>query len=131
MGDIDAVAGMYNIIDPETYRTADYQVPIGRFIEKLEDRDIPDEICTVGVEDLLVSNDERQERLTSVMREQMDYLNNLHPLPSIQFAVKRDIQSVGDTFEIEVDGEFYSLEPLFGRRIKERKPGWLVCSFRV
>jgi hypothetical protein len=85
----------------------------------------------VGLEGVLSEENETRERLVSVMRSQMDYLNNQHPLPTIQFAVEGSFQSVGNTFEVEIDSEFYSLEPVFDRQIKRRREGWLVAPFRI
>ncbi len=65
------------------------------------------------------------------MRKEMDYLNSQRPLPTIQFVVEGDIQGAGDSFEVEIDDEFYSLRPIFGRQIKKRDPGWLVAPFRI
>lgn len=131
MSEIDAVAGMYNIVDREKRATADYQLPLEEFIDQLEERSLPPEVCVVGLEDVLSEDDELRERLVSVMRFEMDYLNNQHPLPSIQFAVEGTFQSVGDSFEIQVDDEFYALKPIFGRQIKRREDGWLATPFRV
>lgn len=132
MSDIDAVAGMYNIIERGEWTTADYQLPIEEFVSSLDVRDLPKEVCVVGLESVLSEKEEEaRDNLVSVMREEMDYLNNQHPLPPIQFAVEGEFQSVGNTFDVEIDGEFYSLEPIFGRQIKRRRDGWLVTPFRV
>jgi len=131
MSETDAVAGMYNIVQSGAWKTADYQLPVDEFISVLTDHDMPDELCVVGLEELLTEETERYERLVSVMRAEMDYLNNQHPLPTIQFVIDGEFQSVGETFEIGIDGEFYSLEPVFGRQIKRRRDGWLVTPFRV
>jgi hypothetical protein len=131
MSDIDAVAGMYNIVNREQWTTADYQLPIEEFINKLEARDLPKEVCVVGLEDAIEADTDLRDRLIAVMRAEMDYLNNQHPLPSIQFAVEGTFQGVGDAFELQVDDEFYPLEPIFGRQIKRRRDGWLATPFRV
>jgi hypothetical protein len=131
MSDIDAVAGMYNIVERGEWTTADYQLPIDEFISNLDSRKLPKEVCVVGLESVLSEEDETRERLVSVMRAQMDYLNNQHPLPTIQFAVEGSFQSVGNTFEVKIDSEFHSLEPVFGRQIKRRREGWLVTPFRI
>lgn len=131
MNDIDAVAGMYNIVERGEWTTADYQLPIDEFISNLDSRELPKEVCVVGLENVLSEEDETRERLVSVMRAQMDYLNNQHPLPTIQFAVEGSFQSVGNTFEVEIDDKFYPLEPVFGRQIKRRRDGWLVTPFRI
>ena len=131
MSDIDAVAGMYNIVDRKRRETADYQVPVEEFVSKLDNRDLPDEICVVGLEDLLEEDTDLRQSLITTMRQEMDYLNSQRPLPVIQFVVDGDIQGAGDSFDVEIDGEFHSLEPIFGRQIKKRDSGWLVAPFRV
>ncbi|MFC7080278.1 hypothetical protein [Halorussus caseinilyticus] len=131
MSDTDAVAGMYNVVVVDEWESADYRVPVDEFVSKLESRDLPDEICVTGLEEVLTGEEDRRDRLVSTMRREMDYLNSQRPLPAIQFVVGGDVQGAGDTFDVEVDGEFHSLEPIFGRRIKRRKSGWLVVPFRV
>ena len=131
MSDIDAVAGMYNIVVSDDRETADYQVPIREFLTKLANRDLPDELCVVGLEDALTEDGELRSELVSTMRQEMDYLNSQRPLPAIQFAVDGTLQGAGDTFEVEIDGEFYSLQPIFGRQMKKREPGWLVAPLRI
>jgi hypothetical protein len=131
MSNTDAVAGMYNIVDQRRWETADYQVPIDEFITKLETHDLPKEICVVGLDNLLSDNKELRESLVDTMRLEMDYLNSRRPLPTIQFAVDGEFQSVGDSFDVEIDEEFYALEPVFGRQMKQRESGWIVTTFRV
>lgn len=131
MSDIDAVAGMYNIVDRRRRETADYQVPVEEFIAKLENHDLPQEICVVGLDDVLSDDGDLRESLVDTMRLEMDYLNGQRPLPTVQFAVDGGFQSVGGSFDVEIDGEFYALEPVFGRQMKRREPGWIVTTFRV
>lgn len=131
MSDIDAVAGMYNIVDQRRRETADYQVPIEEFITKLENHDLPQDICVVGLNDVLSEDTELRESLVDTMRLEMDYLNSQRPLPTIQFIVDGEFQSVGDSFDVEIEGEFYGLSPVFGRQIKQRERGWLVTTFRI
>lgn len=131
MSDIDAVAGMYNIVDQRRRETADYQVPIEEFVTKLGNRNLPGEICVVGLSEVLARDETLRDSLVSTMRQEMDYLNSHRPLPTIQFALDGEFQSVGDSFDVEIDGEFYALRPVFGRKIKQRDTGWLVTSFRI
>jgi hypothetical protein len=131
MSDIDAVAGMYNIIVSSERESAEYRVPVEEFVTKLENRDLPNEICVAGLEDVLTENEELRNRLVSTMRQEMDYLNSQRPLPAIQFVVDGDLQGAGDSYEVDIDGEFYSLQPVFGRQIKKRDSGWLVAPLRV
>lgn len=131
MSDLDAVAGMYNIVKKGEWETAEYQLPVEEFISALNDRDVPQEVCVVGLEAVLSDKGDLRDRLVSAMRAEMDYLNNQHPLPTIQFAIEGGFQSVGTTYEVSIDGEFYSLDPVFGRQIKRRDDGWLVTPFRV
>jgi hypothetical protein len=131
MSDIDAVAGMYNIIVSGKREPADHRVPVREFLTKLENRNLPDEICVIGLEGVLTENDDLREQLVSTMRQEMDYLNSQRPLPAIQFVVDGDVQGAGDSFDVEIDNEFHSLQPIFGRQIKKRKSDWLVAPFRV
>ncbi len=131
MSDIDAVAGMYNIVVSGDHEVADYRVPIEEFLSKLESRELPAEICVVGLEDVLTEGNGIRDRLVSTMRREMDYLNNQHPLPTIQFVVEGDIEGTGDSYEVKIDDEFHSLQPIFGRQIKKREAGWLVAPFRI
>jgi hypothetical protein len=131
MSDLDAIAGMYNVVVRDERETADYQVPIEEFLRRLENRDLPDKLCVVGLDTVLSGEADCRERLVSTMRREIDYLNAQRPLPTIQFAVSDTLQSVGTSFDLEVDGEFYSLQPVFGRQMKQREPGWLVTPFRV
>jgi len=131
MSEMDAVAGMYNIVQSEAWRIVDYQLPVDEFISLLTAHNVPNELCVVGLEEILTEETEMRDRLVSVMRAEMDYLNNQHPLPTIQFIIDGEFQSIGETFEVELNGEFYTLEPIFGRQIKRRRSGWLVTPFRV
>lgn len=131
MSDIDAVAGMYNVIERGKWKTADYQLPIEEFVSSLDERDLPKEVCVVGLEKVISEEEQLRERVVSVMRAEMDYLNNQHPLPTIQFTLDGNFQSVGNTFEVAIGSEFYSLQTIFGRQIKRRRDGWLVTPFRV
>lgn len=131
MSDIDAVAGMYNIIVSGERESAEYRVPVEEFVTKLKNRNLPDEICVAGLEEVLTEDEDLRDQLVSAMRQEMDYLNSQRPLPAIQFVVDGDIQGAGDSFDVEIDDEFHSLEPIFGRQIKKRDSGWLVAPFRV
>lgn len=131
MSDIDAVAGMYNIIVSGKRESADHRVPVREFLTKLENGDLPDEICVVGLADVLTDDDDLRDQLVTTMRQEMDYLNSQRPLPAIQFVVEGDVQGAGDVFEVEIDNEFHSLQPIFGRQIKKRDSDWLVAPFRV
>lgn len=131
MSDTDAVAGMYNIVVSDDRECADHRVPIDEFLTKLDDSDLPDELCVVGIEAVLTEDDSLRDELVSAMRREMDYLNSRRPLPAIQFVVEGDVQGAGDSFDVKIDGDFHSLEPIFGRQIKRREPGWLVAPFRV
>lgn len=128
----DGIAGMYNLLVEEDFEIADHRVPIESFIEMLDEQDLPDEIAVSGLDDALLSDDEKLiNRLTVAMREQRDWLDSRSPLPVIQFVVDGDFQNTGDSFELLADGQLYALTPVFGRNIDRREPGWLVTSFRV
>ncbi len=130
MRDLDAIGGMYNIVR-EDRKTADYQVPVSTFVEMLHEHEIPEELCVVGVESILTDDEETRRKVVDTMRSESDYLNGLSPLPKIQFAVEGNFQSVGESFELERNGDFYQLEAVFGSRLKRRSDGWLVSPYRV
>lgn len=130
MRDLDAIGGMYNLVRTDR-KTADHQVPVEKFIELLHEHEIPEELCVVGLESVLADEEQQRQALVDTMRSESDYLNSLSPLPKIQFAVEGSFQSVGDSFELERDGEFYPLEAIFGSRLKRRSDGWIVSPYRV
>jgi hypothetical protein len=130
MRDLDAIGGMYNIVRTDR-KTADYQVPVRKFIEMLREHEVPEELCVVGLESVLADEEETRLEVVDAMRSESDYLNGLSPLPKIQFAVEGRFQSVGESFELERDGEFYPLGTVFGSRLKRRGDGWLVSPYRV
>jgi len=132
MSEIDGLAGMYNILVEEEFDIADHRVPIETFIEMLEEGELPDELAVSGLDAALAAgNQELISEMQAVMRRRRDWLDSRPSLPIIQFVVDGDLQDTGESFELLVDGDFYSLKPLFGRSIREREPGWLVTSFRV
>ena len=128
--DIDGLAGMYNIMKEGEYETADYQIPLDEFIKKLRERDLPEQVCVVGLEEALRDEEVRQE-LKDVMRDSVDHLNSGRPLPLIQFVVDGEFHKRTDTFDVQVDDEMHSLRPLFGKGVKKRESNWLVTSFKV
>jgi hypothetical protein len=130
MRDLDAIGGMYNIVTEDRV-TADYQVPVETFVEMLRGHEIPEALCVVGIEPILADEAETRRDVVDAMRSESDYLNGLSPLPKIQFAVDGSFQSVGESFELERDGEFYPLSVVFGSRLKRRNDGWLVSPYRV
>lgn len=130
MRDLDAIGGMYNIVRKDR-KTADYQVPVEKFLEMLHEHEVPEEICVVGLESVLADEEDMRQEVVATLRSESDYLNSLSPLPKIQFAVEGSFQSVGESFELERDGEFYPLETVFGSRLKRRSDGWLVSPYRV
>lgn len=128
--DIDGLAGMYNIMAADEYETADHHLPISDFIDRLREHDLPDAVSVVRFEEAL-TDDMTQDELISVMRDNLNYLNSQRPLPLIQFIVDGEFHERADTFDVEYEGEFYSLRPIFGKNIKKREENWLVSSFRV
>jgi hypothetical protein len=130
MRDLDAIGGMYNVVTKDRM-TADHQVPVDKFIEMVQKHEIPEELCVVGLETVLADDEETRDELVNSMRSESDYLNSLSSLPKVQFAVEGNFQSVGDSFELEHNGEFYQLETVFGSRLKRRSDGWLVSPYRV
>ncbi|MDS0300943.1 hypothetical protein NDI76_19535 [Halogeometricum sp. S1BR25-6] len=123
---------MYNILVEEEFSIVDYRVPIETFIEMLEEGELPEELAVSGLDDALTTeNQELLSEMQAAMRQRRDWLDSRPSLPTVQFVVDGELQDTGESFELLVDGEFYSLKSVFGRSISEREPGWLVTSYRI
>lgn len=132
MTNIDGLAGMYNILEESKFEIADHRVPIENFIEMLADGELPDELAVSGLDTALVAaNDDLLTEMQSAMRRRRDWLDSRSPLPTIQFVVDGELQDTGESYDLVIEGEFYPLNSLFGRNLREREPGWLVTSYRV
>jgi hypothetical protein len=130
MSNVDALAGVYNVVTTDR-RCADHRVPVSEFVRRLEARDVPDQLCVVGLGDTVDGDPERAERLATAMRESVDFLNGRRPLPAIQFCVEGDLRVTGDRLEIVDDGETHQLDQLFSRAPRRRAEGWFVVPYRV
>ena len=122
------IPGQYNIIVAGEYENFEHQMPIKEFLQRLKNDDVPDEVSVVGLEKVF----EDEEFITELAREMDQRADDLeYQSPTIQFVVEGNLQGAGDSFEVEIDDEFYSLRPIFGRQIKKRDSGWLVAPFRI
>lgn len=130
MSDIDAVRGVYNVVHTDRSCAA-HRVPVSEFCDRLEARDLPDELCVVEIASVVTADDDRADRLATAMREAVDYLNGRRPLPAIQFVVDGKLRVSGGTLEVVVEDETRSLERFFGREPTRRGEGWYVVPFRA
>lgn len=130
MSEIDAVRGVYNVVHTDRSCAA-HRVPVSEFCDRLESRDLPDELCVAGIESVVVADDDRADRLATAMGEAVDYLNGRRPLPAIQFVVDGKLQVSGRSLEVVIESEAHSLARFFGREPTRRGDGWYVVPYRV
>ena len=128
MPDPGKLAGVYNIVVKEEYDLFDHRVPVDEFKRRLQEDDIPDELCVIGIE--VVFEDEASVReLSRLMDRSANTLENQQPLPTVQFALGESFQRRQGDFEVQSDGELYRLSPLFGPQLERRRSGWLTTPF--
>jgi hypothetical protein len=121
------LAGVYNLVVADAYDLFEHQVPIETFRSMLEENEVPDELCVVGLAEIY-EKDETQE-LRRLMDEAADGLEARSPLPTIQFAVDGSFQRLSRDFELQTDDELYRLSRLFGPQINRRNADWLTTPF--
>lgn len=121
------LAGVYNLVVADAYDLFEHQVPIETFRSMLEENEVPDELCVVGLSEIY-ERDETQE-LRRLMDEAADGLEARSPLPTIQFAVDGSFQRLSRDFELQTDDELYRLSRLFGPQINRRNVDWLTTPF--
>jgi hypothetical protein len=121
------LAGVYNLVVADAYDLFEHQVPIETFRSMLEENEVPDELCVVGLAEIY-EKDETQE-LRRLMDEAADGLEARSPLPTIQFAVDGSFQRLSRDFELQTDDELYRLSRLFGPQINRRNVDWLTTPF--
>lgn len=121
------LAGVYNLVVADEYDLFDHRVPVESFASMLEDGEVPDEVCVVGLADTYESEDVRE--LRRLMDEAADGLEGRSPLPTIQFAVDGSFQRLSRDFELRTDDELYRLSRVFGPQIKRRDVDWLTAPF--
>lgn len=127
MVDRGQLAGVYNLVVADAYDLFEHQVPIETFRSMLEENEVPDELCVVGLAEIY-EKDETQE-LRRLMDEAADGLEARSPLPTIQFAVDGSFQRLSRDFELQTDDELYRLSRLFGPQINRRNVDWLTTPF--
>jgi hypothetical protein len=120
--------GEYNIVVRGEYDLFDHQVPIDEFEEMLREKDVPDEVCVVGLDDVF-GDDEAVNELSALMDRSADTLENRSPLPTIQFVVEGSFQRRQRDFELQTGGELYRLSRVFGPQTERRSGGWLTAPF--
>lgn len=123
------IPGRYNIVVKGEYDTFDHQVPVSGFIEQLQDDNVPDEVCVVGLGKAF-SDGELAEVLAREMDNRANDLENRHPLPTIQFAVEGTFHRRRKTFDLRIGDQLYPLQEVFGSQIeREGESNWLVAPF--
>ena len=121
------LAGVYNLVVAEEYDLFDHRVPVETFASILEDGEVPDEVCVVGLADAYEADDVSE--LRRLMDEAADGLESRSPLPTIQFAVDGSFQRLSRDFELQTDDDLYRLSRVFGPQIKRRNVDWLTAPF--
>lgn len=128
MPDSGKLPGRYNIVVAEEYDLFDHRVPIAEFQEMLDEDDVPDEVCVVGLDDLF-DDDDAVNKLSRVMSRHADNLEAQNPLPTIQFAVEGAFQRRERDYELHSGDSLYRLSRVFGSQINRREQGWLTTPF--
>lgn len=121
----DAVPGRYNLVVAEEYETFEHQVPVGQFVESLEQGQTPDEVCVIRLGDAF--ENDQAERLSRALQDRALELTRADA--TIQFAVEGSIQSVRNGFDLLYQGELYRLNKVFGADLTEHREGWLIANF--
>ncbi|GAB3686537.1 hypothetical protein GCM10028857_18740 [Salinarchaeum chitinilyticum] len=120
--------GKYNIVLEDAIDLFDHRVPVEEFEERLEENDIPDELCVVGLSDVF-GDDEAVSDLRSSMDRRANSLENRSNLPTIQFAVEGSFQRRQRDYELQVGDELYRLSRIFGPQIDRESSDWLTAPF--
>lgn len=120
--------GRYNIVVAGEYDLFDHRVPVAEFHEMLQEDDVPDEVCVVGLDDLF-DDDDAVSQLSRVMSRHADSLESQNPLPTIQFAVEGSFQRRERDYELHSGDSLYRLSRIFGSQINRREHGWLTTPF--
>ncbi len=121
------LAGVYNLVVADAYDLFDHRVPVETFASMLEDGEVPEEVCVVGLADAYEADDVRE--LRRLMDEAADRLEGRSPLPTIQFAVDGSFQRLSRDFELQTEDDLYRLSRVFGPQIKRRNVDWLTAPF--
>ena len=121
------LAGVYNLVVADAYDLFDHRVPVETFASMLEDGEVPEEVCVVGLADAYEADDVRE--LRRLMDEAADRLEGRSPLPTIQFAVEGSFQRLSRDFELQTEDDLYRLSRVFGPQIKRRNVDWLTAPF--
>lgn len=129
MSEAGQIPGRYNLVEADHFETIDHQVPVREFLRMLNNDEVPEAVCVVGLDEAF-NNDELIEELSRAMDRQANELENRRPLPTIQFAVEGSFHR-HDPFDLHYEGELHSLRKLFGRQIERENDEmtWLVAPF--
>ena len=122
------LAGVYNLVVADAHELFDHRVPVSEFKSMLENRNVADEICVVGLAEIYEDDDKVRE-LRRLMDDAADGLENHSPLPTVQFAVEGSFQRRSRDFELRTDEDLYRLSRVFGPQIERRSSDWLTAPF--
>jgi hypothetical protein len=128
MVDPGELAGRYNLVVADSYDLFDHRVPVSEFKSMLRDRDVPQEVCVVGLAETFEDDGEVKE-LRRLMDDAADGLEGQSSLPTIQFAVEGSFQRRSRDFELQTEDDLYRLSRVFGPQIKRRNSNWLTAPF--
>ena len=120
--------GEYNIVVEGEYDLFDHRVPIEEFKEMLQENDVSDELCVVGLDEVFEDEDEVRE-LSKLMDRRANSLETRQSLPTVQFAIEGSFQRRQRDFELQSGGKLYRLSRIFGPQIQRRNSDWLTAPF--
>ncbi|SDN15212.1 hypothetical protein SAMN04487949_3506 [Halogranum gelatinilyticum] len=120
--------GEYNIVVKDEYDLFDHRVPVEEFKGMLQENDVPDEVCVVGLGSVF-EDDEEVTELSRLMNRSANNLETRHPLPTIQFATEGSFQRRQRDYELQTETDLYRLSRVFGQQISRRSSGWLTAPF--
>lgn len=114
----DAIPGAFNFVQHQQIDLFESRMKIERFLDQLEDHDLPKEVCVLEF-DRVFTDDDLRDRFTNLIGTHQDWLSQRGF--TLQFAVS-SLDTVGRA-EVEIDGNYYPLEDLFDGNIREQERG--------
>lgn len=121
------IPGRYNLVIEGAYETFEHQIPVGEFVQRLQEDNIPDRVSVVGLTEALADDDLANE----LAREMDRRANDLeYQSPTVQFVFEGSFHRSGKTYDLRYDRELYSLQQVFGPQLERKEDGqWLVAPF--
>jgi len=121
------IPGRYNIVVEGAYDTFDHQIPVGEFIDCLEDDDVPETVSVVGLGVALEDGGQAADLAQAMDRRANDLE---YQTPTVQFVVQGSFHRRGKTYDLRYGGELYPLQEVFGPQLDRKEGGeWLVAPF--